>query len=132
MHMPSERDGSFASSQVAGAQAIVRDDSSVWVRCGDAGGYHQFDWLDEAAEYLVEMGVRDALTEQVVPSFGYGTADFRGCLAFTDGKHLRGLNYISIFWGGDKAEDVIRGLTKAELVELNRWLVRALREGEMA
>ncbi len=99
----------------------------VWVRCGDQDDYSSYDSLAEAAEYLVQMGVRRKVTRINAggPFYGKGLT---GCLSFSDRANYCGNNYISIYWGGSKADDVDRGLFIREWHELNRHLAHKINE----
>ena len=51
----------------------------IWVRVGDAGEYEAFDGLDEAVEYLNELGVgRVDHWINGGPGVGIGTPNYHG------------------------------------------------------
>jgi hypothetical protein len=81
---------------------------TLWIRCGDADDYNDFDNdFAAAAEYLEMLGV----TGSVVRCTKYGVS----APSFT------GHNYISLFWGDHDAQPE-REVTDAELAELNGHL----------
>jgi hypothetical protein len=80
---------------------------TLWVRAGDSDNYNGVDGVQEAADYLAEMGA----TGFLVRCNKYGVT----CPQF------RGNNYISVYWG-DGAAQPIRSLTIAEHNEVNRLL----------
>jgi hypothetical protein len=81
----------------------------IWMRVGDEDGYHAFDAVEDAAEYLGEFYSIAAVERG--PRFGVTTDGFTG------------LNYISMFWGLDDGDaSAIRELADDELNELNESL----------
>lgn len=86
----------------------------IWIRCGDLDDYHHFETMYAAAEYLASMLVSHPLKRHV----RLGVRD----------KHYKGENYISLYWGGNKADDVQRDFTDEELAQLNIQLERAIKE----
>ena len=82
----------------------------LWTRAGDGDNYHDFDGLQEVADYLAEMGATAPLEWR--NDFGVSSPEFRG------------KNYISVYWGDDDAQP-IRSLTPDEHNEINRLLSTA-------
>jgi hypothetical protein len=93
----------------------------LWIRCGDSDNYNKFDGMSEAADYLAEMGAKHPLYIQ-------GPTDPAVAMGLTDMDSYQNQNYISIYWGGNKPDDVGRGITEAELKELNEALSRVARK----
>ena len=79
----------------------------LWVRVGDSDNYHDFDGLQEVADYLAEMGVTGPL--EWCNEYGVTSPEYRG------------KNYISLFWGDANAQP-IRQLTPDEHHEVHRLL----------
>ncbi len=82
---------------------------NLCIRLGDRDDYHNDDDLSDVVEHLRMNNV----TTPLVRHSRYGVT--------TDG--FLGNNHISLFWGDDEAQP-IRGLTPAELDEINRRLAR--------
>jgi hypothetical protein len=80
----------------------------IWVRLGDADTYNRFDNLAEAAEYMSLFGVR-----HVHPCQKYGV----------ESEGLTGQNYISLFFGDDKAQPT-RELSGRDVRELKQCLLK--------
>jgi hypothetical protein len=80
----------------------------IWVRLGDGDGYNHFDNLAEAAEYMALFGVKHVQRNQK-----YGVA----------AKGLTGHNYISLFYGDDKAQPT-RGLSGKDVRLVNDCLLQ--------
>ena len=81
----------------------------IWMRVGDEDGYHAFDTVEDAAEYLGEFYCLAAVERG--PRYGVISGDFIG------------LNYISLYWGlDDEDAEAMRELNDSELTELNESL----------
>lgn len=76
----------------------------IWLRVGDEDGYHEFDGIEDAAEYLALSGVR-----KIERHCQYGVS--------ADG--YEGRNYISAYWGSPDNADATRDLTDTEIEEVN-------------
>ena len=87
----------------------------IWIRCGDNDDYHKFYNMSKVAAYLKEMGASH-------PLFIQGSTN--PAIGLSDNRDYKNHNYISIFWGGNEAYDVDRGITEEELVELNKCLAK--------
>ena len=83
----------------------------IWVRCGDADGYNAFDDLQEAAEYLYDMGVRLPLDQ------------LHGCGLTAAGFARQ--NYISCFYGDDAEPELRTHLSAAAVAQLRLFLGKA-------
>lgn len=74
----------------------------LWIRVGDAGEYEPFDGIQEAVDYLNELGVGLATNWTNGPcAVGFETPNFHGC------------DCISCFWG-DSDANLIRPLDAGE------------------
>ena len=77
---------------------------NIYIRCGDQDDYHEFQNLNNAAQYLKKMKVKALKPYNQM-----------GVIA----KNYQGNNYISIYLGND-INNPQRGPTTEELQQLNR------------
>lgn len=81
----------------------------IWMRVGDEDGYHAFDSVEDAAEYLGEFYSLAAVERG--PRYGVISGEFIG------------LDYISLYWGlDDEDAEAMRELNDTELNALNESL----------
>lgn len=85
----------------------------LWVRFGDRDDYQDFDDL-KSALVAIQANVRGPLWGWVNGRAIGGS----GIAGFT-APNFEGYNYVSIYWGNDKAES-IRGLSKRERARIER------------
>jgi hypothetical protein len=84
----------------------------ICLRAGDQDDYHEFDDLEEAAQYLADF----YQLERIDRYKKYGVC----------AEGFAGHNYISLFWGppepGDGSAEATRELTDDEIEEINESL----------
>lgn len=84
----------------------------IWMRVGDEDDYHEFDTLEDAAQYLADC----YRLERIDRYKKYGVC----------AEGFVGNNYISLYWGlpdpGDGSAEATRELTDEEIEEINESL----------